>query len=90
MQAPSYPVTQPPSVLVSEHKVIPMQFEPLVVHLSLIHLQEVLLFQVKLLHDVYLKQAPFVPSLLGYLSIHKQGPLDPSIQAALTEVYSQF
>lgn len=66
MQAPSYPVTQPPSVLVSEHKVIPTQFEPLVVHLLLIHLHEASLFQVKLLHDVYLKQAPLDPSVFTY------------------------
>jgi hypothetical protein len=86
MHAPSYPLTHPPFVLVSVHKVIPIQFVPLVVHLSEIKLHEVLEDQVKLLHDVYGKQAPLVPSVFEYPAIHKHGPSDPETQAALTLV----
>lgn len=38
IQFPSYPVTQPPLVLVSEHKVIATHFDPSVVHSLLIFL----------------------------------------------------
>lgn len=83
-------MTHPPSVLVSEHKVIPTQFDPLVVHYLLIHLHYVSEFQVKLLHEVYLKQAPVDPSELTKSLTHKHGPLVPSTQALLNVVYSQF
>jgi hypothetical protein len=48
MHAPSYPLTHPPLVFVSLHKVIPIQFEPLVVHLSEIKLHCEFVVQSKL------------------------------------------
>lgn len=88
MHAPSYPLTHPPLVLVSVHKVIPTQFVPLVVHLSEIKLHEAFDDQVKLLHDVYGKQAPLVPSVFEYPAIQRQGPSVPETQAALTLVFA--
>lgn len=77
MHGPSYPLTHPPLVLVSVHNVIPTQFVPLVVHLSEIKLHYEFEAQVKLLHDVYGKQAPLVPSEFVYPVTHKHGPSDP-------------
>jgi hypothetical protein len=75
-------------VFVSVHKVIPTQLVPLVVHFSEIKLHEVFEAQFKLLHDVYGKQAPFVPSVFEYPAIHKHGPSVPETQAALTLVFA--
>jgi len=86
MHAPSYPLTHPPFVLVSVHKVIPIQFVPLVVQLLEIKLHYGLEAQFKLLHDVYGKQAPLVASVFVYPAIQRHGPSDPETQAALTLV----
>jgi hypothetical protein len=77
MHGPSYPLTHPPYMLVSPHEVIPMQLAPLVVQLLDIKLHKSFVGQLILPHDVYGKQAPFVPSILVYPVIQRQGPSVP-------------
>lgn len=89
MHAPSYPLTHPPLVFVSVQSVIPTQFVPLVVQLLEIKLQLAFEDQFKLLHEVYGKQAPEVPSEFVYPAIQRHGPSVPETQAARTLVFAQ-
>jgi hypothetical protein len=65
--------------------VIPKQLVPLVVQFDEIALHELWVFQFKLLHEVYGWHAPTPAESV----IHKHGPSEPLIHAALTVVLAQ-